>query len=363
MTPKDRVKRRILRELVDENVATLRGAAPARLRRRRRWPTALTAAGPLLLPASLALLAVIWASTTGDTQPVSGRAATAARASSPATVKSPVETPGGEAAGSPLEALSALAPGRRFPRPAIIDRSVLPLGVRCVVLDPGHGGDDFGTTGPFGLVEKELTLDIALRVAEILTRESFDVILTRTTDEAVPLQRRAAIANQAHGDVMVSIHVNWIPNRATRGVETYCLGATDDPFLTRLAASENRNSGYSLADFRRLLEGIYADVRKDESQKLAEAVQQQLFTSLARRNPGLVDRGVKTAPFLVLVATDMPAILAEVSCLSNEAEAHLLAQPRYRRQIAEALAAGIRDYAVADHAAEPRPDTRKRKGT
>jgi len=196
-----------------------------------------------------------------------------------------------------------------------------------------------------GLVEKDLTLDIALRTAEILHAKGFEVLMTRDADTALPLNRRAQVANTLGGDVLVSIHVNWIPNRRARGVETYWLGPTDDPFIKELAAAENRSSGYSLADFRRLLEGIYADVRKDESRRLAEAVQAEMYKSLARINPTLQDRGVKTAPFLVLVATEMPAILAEVSCLSNDEEAGLLATGKYRRRIAEALAAGIVAYA------------------
>ena len=128
-------------------------------------------------------------------------------------------------------------------------------------------------------------------------------------------------------------------------METYYLGPTDDPYLTALAASENRDSGYSLADFRRLLEGVYADVRQGESRDLARAVQAELLRTLRDRSPGLEDRGVKTAPFLVLVSTQMPAILAEVSCLSNEEEARRLAEPDYRQQIAAALHAGIRAYA------------------
>jgi N-acetylmuramoyl-L-alanine amidase len=160
----------------------------------------------------------------------------------------------------------------------------------------------------------------------------------------------------------VSIHVNWIENRKARGVETYFLGATEDPFLTRLAAEENRESGYSMADMRKLLDGIYADVRHEKSHKLAETVQASLFSSLRKINPHLDDRGVKAAPFIVLLSTEMPAVLAEVSCLSNEEEAQLLAKPLYRQYIAEALASGVRSYADA---VEGKPETSQisKKGT
>ncbi|MCB1037323.1 MAG: N-acetylmuramoyl-L-alanine amidase, partial [Acidobacteria bacterium] len=142
-----------------------------------------------------------------------------------------------------------------------------------------------------------------------------------------------------------SIHVNWIEAQEIRGVETYYLGPTDDPYIKDIAAAENRGSGYSLADFRSLLDGLYADVRQDESRRLAEALQGELFESLHTVTPSLRNRGVKTAPFVVLVSSDMPAALVEVACLSNQEEARLLAKPYYRQFIAQALFEGIRRYA------------------
>ena len=136
-------------------------------------------------------------------------------------------------------------------------------------------------------------------------------------------------------------------------METYYLGPTEDPVALQLAAQENHDSGYSLADFRRLLDRIYLSVRRDESRRLAETVQQTLVTSLRPKHPALVNRGVKTAPFAVLVGTEMPAILAEVACLSNAAKAQLLATPQYRQAIAQALFQGIRAYAQAlNHSAK-----------
>jgi N-acetylmuramoyl-L-alanine amidase len=342
----DRTKRRILQQAVQENLATLRGLPPARLApARRRWRGALLAASPLLVPGVLVIMALVWASTVGDSAaPPEGRtpqSTTQIRNALPEAL----EPRPGKPPGTPLHSLGVVYPDLTLPHPPTLDPATLALGIRKVVLDPGHGGDDLGTTGPLGLVEKQLTLDIALRTAELLGARGFEVGLTRDADTFLPLNRRAAVANAMGGDVLVSIHVNWIPNRRVRGVETYWLGPTDDPFIKELAAAENRSSGYSLADFRRLLEGIYADVRKEESRRLAEAVQTELYSSLARLNPALQDRGVKTAPFLVLVATEMPAILAEVSCLSNDEEARLLATGKYRRRIAEALAAGIGAYA------------------
>jgi N-acetylmuramoyl-L-alanine amidase len=169
--------------------------------------------------------------------------------------------------------------------------------------------------------------------------------MTRTADETVSLSDRTEIANQADADLFVSIHVNWLPDREARGFETYYAGATADPFLEALAATENRDSGFSVADTRRLLDGIYSGVRRQESRRLAEWVSSALFDTLQRSNPQVVDRGVMQAPFVVLVATDMPAVLAEVACISNDREARLLGLPAYRQKIAEALHSAISGYA------------------
>jgi N-acetylmuramoyl-L-alanine amidase len=185
----------------------------------------------------------------------------------------------------------------------------------------------------------------------MLEKQGFEVVETRADDRTIALRDRAKVANASKSDIFVSIHVNTIlKHTASRGVETYYLGPTDDERLTKIAAAENRVSGYSIADMRKLLDGVYADARRDESQELAASIQQQLFTTLKRSDPGLENWGVKRAPFIVLVATDMPAILAEVGCISNEKEAALLARPEHRQKIAAALFEGIRAYASANDA-------------
>jgi N-acetylmuramoyl-L-alanine amidase len=221
---------------------------------------------------------------------------------------------------------------------------VLPLELHTVVLDPGHGGDNRGTESPLGLVEKEITLDIARRLRDLLEESSYRVVLTRQADVDLSLRQRAERANAEHADIFVSIHVNWLDSGQQRGVETFYLGPTQDPDLERMAARENRDSGYSLADFRQLLERVYAEVRQEESLQLAEAMQESLYTSLRKVNGGVRNRGVKMAPFGVLIFTDMPAVLAEVSCLSNDVEERLLMTPIYRQYIAEALFAGVRSF-------------------
>ena len=234
--------------------------------------------------------------------------------------------------------------------------AAFPLAVRRVVLDAGHGGTDPGASS-LGLEEKNVTLDIGRRLRRILENNGFDVVVTRPDDRTLKLRERARLANTSRSDIFVSIHVNSIVNHtSSHGVETYYLGPTNDPSLTKLAADENSMSGYSMADLRKLLDGVYADARRDESQQLAAKVQQQLFGQLRSADPGLENWGVKRAPFVVLVATDMPAILAEVGCMSNRSEAAMLGRPDYRQKIAEALYRGIHAYAGA-------AETPQKKGT
>jgi N-acetylmuramoyl-L-alanine amidase len=239
--------------------------------------------------------------------------------------------------------------------PAGMSITALPLAVHRVVIDAGHGGNDPGTTSSVLLSEKDVTLDVARRLSALLEKSGFEVIRTRTDDRLIPLRERARLANQSDSDIFVSIHVNSIEQHTSEhGVETYYLGPTKDPSLTKLAADENRVSGYSVGDLRKLLDGIYADARRDESQRLAAAVQQQLFSNLKTNDRGLENWGVKRAPFIVLVATEMPAILAEVGCMSNANEVTMLQRAEYRQQIAAALFQGIHAYAAAAEAPQKR---------
>ena len=316
----DRVKRRVLAEAVAENLDTIRGLPPRGVRTRpnalRLW---MRRAPFVLLPLFAA----------GSTYMMTNTPAAAVPAPAP-VVKASVTGPRAHDAAPETERLTATA---------------FPLAVRRVVLDAGHGGTDPGATAP-ELLEKEITLDIGRRLQARLERDGFEVITTRDADRTIALKERARVANASRSDIFVSIHVNaLLAHTAARGIETYYLGATNDPKLTQLAAAENRVSGYSLADMRALLDSVYADARRDESHALASAVQQELFTTLRKADPALEDWGVKRAPFLVLVATDMPAVLAEVGCISNEKEAAMLRRPEYRQQIADALFAGIRGYA------------------
>lgn len=331
----DRLKKRLVQQAVRENLDTLASARHSRST--MRLSVLLATARSLFfvfLPAALFASTFLVSNRSGSWGSSDVALQDRLVASPRATVAAPeviVSSRSSDSAG--------------FAAPVPIDPAILPLTVRTVILDPGHGGQNQGTMAPEGLVEKEVTLDIAMRVRRLLEQRSYEVLMTRDTDLSLSLRDRAQYANQQHGDIFVSIHVNWIENRELRGVETFYLGPTDDPYLAELAARENQQSGYSLADFRQILQQVYAGVRQEESRRLAEAVQNALFRSLHEVNSGVRDRGVKSAPFGVLIWTEMPAILAEVSCVSNRVEARLLMTPIYRQYLAEAIVQGIDRYA------------------
>jgi N-acetylmuramoyl-L-alanine amidase len=229
-------------------------------------------------------------------------------------------------------------------QPQPLNRDVFPLSLKRIVIDPGHGGVQTGAISETGLTEKEVTLDVALRLRRLLADAPFEVLLTRDSDKTLGLEQRVAFANSNNADLFVSIHVNWMEPRTIRGPETFFVGPTDDPHTLKLVSIENRESGYSFSDLRQALDKIYIDARRDESRTLAKTIQGRLYGSLKQTNPALENRGVKTAPFAVLVGTQMPAILVEVSCLSNSEEVKLLTDSDYREKIALALLDGIRSY-------------------
>jgi len=229
--------------------------------------------------------------------------------------------------------------------PGDVNLSVLPLSVRRIVIDPGHGGNQPGAISSTGLAEKDVTLDIALRLRRLMKQSSFEVLLTRETDQTVTLADRVAFANSRKADLFVSIHINSLQPRSIRPLETYYVGASNDPQVLQLASLENRQSGYSLSEYRQLLEKVYLDVRRNESRALATTVEAELYRSLKPLNPKLDDRGVKMAPFAVLVGTQMPAVLAEVSSVSNDEDDKLLRDDQYKEKIAVSLFEGICRYA------------------
>ncbi|MCP4657886.1 MAG: N-acetylmuramoyl-L-alanine amidase [bacterium] len=340
MSETQNLKRQLIHEAVAENVAVIEGLRRQAPRpaspRSSRWRFTLLL---LLLPlAPVLFLELRHQRADARLDDLAESPALRLAESSPEAEMTPLEP-------APVRSRWAEDPLPRDLRlPQRMDTSVLPLRVRHIVIDPGHGGQDHGTRSG-GLTEKNLTLDIGLRLRDLLLAESFEVSMTRDADFNPSLRERVEIANEADADVFISIHINWIITRQVRGVETYFLGPTDDPELKELARLENRGSGYSLADQQRLIEGILINAHHERSLQLAGRIQRSLYGSLLSINPKLRNRGVKTAPFVVLVRTAMPAVLTEVSCLSNAEEAKLLARPLYREHIAEALFRGIHGYA------------------
>ncbi len=253
------------------------------------------------------------------------------------------------ASSSSAEADDNLSPPMREAEPtAAGERSLvrtLGLKIGRIVIDAGHGGHDSGTMGPGGIEEKEVVLDVALRLGKLLKqRLGADVIFTRDNDTFIPLETRTAIANKAQADLFLSIHANSSPDSSARGVETYYLNFTTSPDALEVAARENAVSDESIHELSDLVKKITLKDKIDESREFAADVQKSLYDDLEEGNPGLRDRGVKKAPFVVLIGANMPSILAEISFLTNSDDARELQQPAYRQRIAESLYRGVARY-------------------
>jgi N-acetylmuramoyl-L-alanine amidase/putative methionine-R-sulfoxide reductase with GAF domain len=214
-----------------------------------------------------------------------------------------------------------------------------------IVLDAGHGGWDLGTVGRSGLLEKDLVLDIVNRLGKMIeTKLDADVIYTRTDDTYISLEKRTEIANVAHADLFLAVHANYSDLASARGIETYYTN-TYSSVHSHTADSDTATAPLTPVDWTNV------DIREkaQESRKFAETVQHSLYSSLAEQNPGLRDRGVKQASYVVLIGTTMPAILSEVSFISSPADEHNLESPAYREKIAQALFKGVSRYAEASH--------------
>ena len=221
----------------------------------------------------------------------------------------------------------------------------LGLKINRIVVDAGHGGHDSGTLGPDGIQEKDVVLDVALRLGRLLKqRLGADVIYTRDDDTFIPLETRTAIANKAQADLFISVHANSSPDPAARGVETYYLNFTTSADALEVAARENAVSDESIHQLSDLVKKIALQDKINESREFAADVQQSMYAGLEEGNTGLKDRGVKKAPFVVLIGANMPSILAEISFLTNPNDAHQLRDGAYRQRIAESLYRGVARY-------------------
>jgi N-acetylmuramoyl-L-alanine amidase len=217
---------------------------------------------------------------------------------------------------------------------------VLGLKIHRIVLDAGHGGHDTGTIGPGNLYEKDVVLDVTRRLGRLLhDRLGVDVIYTRKTDVFIPLQERTAIANRANADLFLSIHANSSDDHSVRGIETYYLDFTKNPRALAVAARENATGELSSHSLQTLIQRIALNDKQQESREFAG----DLLTNLVRATH-VEDRGVKSAPFVVLIGARMPSVLAEISFLSDPTDARLLRKGAYRERIALALYNGVKRY-------------------
>jgi len=221
----------------------------------------------------------------------------------------------------------------------------LGLGVRTVVIDPGHGGPRPGTIGRSGLQEKEVNLAVALALRTLLRdKAGIDAILTRESDVDVGLDDRTVIANQKRADLFVSIHANAHRDRRRGGVETFFLNISPDPSVIELAAAENATSTKNIGEMKSILEKIVQNNKIQESYDLASAIQKNLVKALARDLPAVRNLGVKGGPFWVLIGGEMPSVLVEVSHLSNAKEEARLKTAKYRDLAARGIYDGIMEY-------------------
>jgi N-acetylmuramoyl-L-alanine amidase len=226
------------------------------------------------------------------------------------------------------------------------DRSLIrSLGLKLsrVVIDAGHGGHDTGSIGPTGLAEKDLVLDVAKRLQSLIESQlGAEVVMTRESDTFVPLESRTQLANDEKADLFLSIHANSSPEKSVRGVETFFLNLnTQSRDALSTATRENAASEKKIHELQDLLQKIVLNDKADESRELATHVQQ----AMSKRGNAGSNRGVKQAPFVVLIGATMPSVLAEISFISNPDEEKRLKVSEYRQQIAESLFQGIKSYA------------------
>jgi N-acetylmuramoyl-L-alanine amidase len=222
----------------------------------------------------------------------------------------------------------------------------LGLKINRVVIDPGHGGHDQGTEGGKGLLEKELVLDVALRVGRLVQQNmGAEVIYTRSDDTFVPLEGRTALANEKKADLFLSIHANSSPYPNISGVETYYLNINGSKDAMDVARRENGPTLNSIFDLQDIVKKIALHDKSEESHEFAKRMETSLYSFSLRNFPGAKDRGVKTAPFIVLIGANMPSVLAEIGFLTNSREEALLKRSDYRQKLAEALYKGMEKYA------------------
>lgn len=219
------------------------------------------------------------------------------------------------------------------------------LKVKTIIIDPGHGGKDPGAVGKLGTLEKDITLDIGLKLRKRLNQyRDYQILMTREEDIHLSLEDRILFANTHQADIYISIHVNYIPSRPTNSIETYYFGPNSDKNTLTLVEQENRGTQYTLSDFRDIIQKIGNTIKTQESNLLALCIQKSLYQNISKQHRESQDWGVRKAPFIVLLGVDIPSVLSEVTCLSNHLEEKKLNQEPYREEIAGFLEEGIAVY-------------------
>jgi N-acetylmuramoyl-L-alanine amidase len=291
------------------------------------------------------------AGTTRAPQPNSVAASTTTSNPPPATTRRRSAKPSAARVADDVPPVEAGSPGIPAAPAASAEHATssmmraLGLKINRIVIDAGHGGHDSGTLGPGGIEEKDVVLDVALRLGKLLKDKlGAQVVYTRSDDTFIPLETRTAIANQAQADLFISVHANSSPDTSARGVEVYYLNFTSSADALEVAARENAVSNESIHQLSDLVKKIALQDKISESKEFADDVDQSLYAGLEEGNAGLKDRGVKKAPFVVLIGANMPSILAEISFLTNPQDAQELREGAYRERIAESLYRGVARY-------------------
>lgn len=245
-------------------------------------------------------------------------------------------------------------PTRRTARTAPKDTKLPPgslakqlaLGVSRIVIDPGHGGRDFGAPGYLkGVHEKDVALKVARRLAKMIRAKlGCEVFLTRNSDRHLTLEERTAIANTKNADLFISIHTNAARDRRAYGIETYFLNLATDEDAIMVAARENATSTKNISDLQAILTDLMQNAKINESSRLAVHVQEAMYKQLRKKYRRINNKGVKQAPFYVLLGAQMPAILIETAFISNSRECKRLVNAKYQNRMAEAIIKGIRKY-------------------
>jgi N-acetylmuramoyl-L-alanine amidase len=221
----------------------------------------------------------------------------------------------------------------------------LGLGIQRIIIDPGHGGKDPGAIGKKGAKEKDIVLDVCLRLKKLFeSHKDIQAILTRETDIYVPVENRTVIANQKQADIFISVHANAFPSRRRSGIETFYLNFSSDPSVMAIAARENATSTKSISNMKTIIDKITKFSKVVESRDLAEKIQKNLVRYLSKENKNVINLGTKGGPFWVLIGGNSPSVLVEISHLSNLTEEQRLKKALYRQHIAQGIYEGIIEY-------------------